>query len=105
MKANKYRAVRTVVDGISFASKREAKRYSELRLLEQGGVISDLELQVCYPCEVNGQLVCRYYADFRYREGGRVVVEDVKVNPTATPVYKLKKKLVRALYGLEILET
>ena len=34
---NKYRNKRTVVDGISFASKREANRYSELALLETVG--------------------------------------------------------------------
>ena len=45
MAYNKYRNIKTEVDGIKFDSKREAQRYQELKLLEKGGVISNLELQ------------------------------------------------------------
>lgn len=103
MKASKYRNVKTVVNGIEFASKKEARRYSELRLLERGGLIQDLELQVKYPLVINGIKVGSYIADFRYQEGHTVKVEDTK--GMKTPVYRLKAKLMKALYGITILET
>ena len=80
-------------------------RYKELALMQRVGQISGLELQPRYLCEIGDVLICAYVADFRYRDegGGALVVEDVK--GFKTPVYKLKKKLVEAIYGLEILET
>ena len=76
-KRNKYgvapREDRTV-DGIVFASKREATRYRELRLLEKCGDISGLELQPRYDFPMG----FRYTADFRYSRDGREIVEDVK---------------------------
>lgn len=102
---HKYNAVATEVDGILFPSKAEAARYSQLRLLEQDGQISGLELQPRYPLVVEGVKVGEYRGDFKYRdENGREVVEDVKSNPTKTAVYRLKKKLVKALHGIEIKE-
>ena len=99
----KYRAVKTEVDGIIFDSKKEAARYKELILLEKSGVISHLELQPRYDCVVNGKKICSYRADFRYFNDQNSVVEDVK--GFKTPVYRLKKKLVEALYpGIRILE-
>lgn len=100
---NKYRAKRTEMDGIMFDSAAEARRYRELRLLERAGMVSDLELQPLYPIAVNGRRVAMYRADFRYKDNdGRQVVEDVK--GIRTPVYRLKKKLVEALYDIEITE-
>lgn len=99
-----------VVDGVRFASTREANRYLTLRLLEKSGEIAELELQPKFPLYVcrrqNGELhkVCDYVADFRYREGrDRVlVVEDSK--GFRTPVYLLKRKMFEAQYGLTIRE-
>lgn len=103
---NKYGATAVTVDGVRFDSKREAARGAELRLLERAGLISDLERQVRFPMVVNGQLVCTYIADFRYRDRGRVVVEDVKSAITRRePTYRIKVKLLKALHGIEILET
>jgi hypothetical protein len=100
---NKYRAVKTEVDGIMFDSKREAARYMELVLLERAGEISRLELQPKYDCVVNGKKICTYKADFRYFNANGSVVEDVK--GMKTPVYRLKKKLVEALFpGVKIQE-
>jgi hypothetical protein len=105
MKWNKYKAIRTEVDGIMFHSKKEAKRYSELKLLEKAGEISQLELQPKFIIEIEGIKICNYIADFRYIDKkaqgnngqmGTTVVEDVK--GVLTPVYRLKKKLVEALY-------
>lgn len=93
---NKYRNVKTVVDGITFDSKKEAKRYGELKLLEKAGEITDLELQPEYPLNVNGKTVAKYRGDFRYfdRRNGVVVHEDVK--GVQTPVFRLKKKILAA---------
>jgi len=115
---NKYRAKKTVVDGITFDSIKESKRYTELKLLERGGVIQRLELQPRYDVVINGHKVCWYQADFRYFdiERGALVVEDVKAMPKTakgqkafkgTPawrMYRLKKKLVEALYPIKIIE-
>lgn len=108
VKRSKYNAVKTEVDGITFASKAEARRYSELKLLERGRWIEALELQPRFDCIVNGIKVCTYVADFRYAEPslssryGRTVIEDVK--GVKTPVYRLKKRLAEALHGITITE-
>lgn len=103
MKARaKYRNRKTVVDGIKFDSQREATRYSVLKIMQAAGVISDLRLQVPYVITVNGLKVCKYVADFVYVDKGREVVEDVK--GMKTPTYNLKKKLMQAVYGIEIQE-
>lgn len=98
----KYHAKRTTIDGITFASQKEAKRYQELKLLERGGVISALAMQVPYVLSVNGDKICKYIADFAYVENATLVIEDAK--GFKTPVYRLKKKLLKALYGIEIRE-
>lgn len=100
---HKYRAVKTAVDGIVFASKSEAARYAELKLLAQAGKIQNLQLQVKYPIFIRDTLVCNWIADFVYTERGETVVEDRK--GFRTPVYRLKKKLVEAAYGIKIKET
>lgn len=94
---NKYYARKTIINGITFDSGKEANRYSELRLLERAGVISRLELQPKFPLKVNGVLVCSYHADYCYFENNARVVEDVKSEPTKTPVYRVKIKLLLAL--------
>lgn len=101
---HKYGAVAVTVDGHRFPSKAEARRYGELRLLEQAGAIRDLELQPRFPLVVNGARVAVYVADFRYAEVGsrRVIVEDVK--GVRTPLYRLKKRLVKVLYGVDVQE-
>lgn len=103
-KRTKYAAVKTVVDGITFASKKEAKRYQELKMRESVCLIRDLKLQPKFPIIVKGKKVCDYFADFGYWDvdKGDFVVEDVK--GMKTPVYRLKKKLVEALYGIKITE-
>lgn len=103
MKARaKYRNKKTVVDGIKFDSQREATRYSVLKIMQAAGVISDLRLQVPYVINVNGLKICKYVADFVYIDNGREVVEDVK--GMKTPTYNLKKKLMKAVHGIEIQE-
>jgi hypothetical protein len=103
---SKFGSVRTTVDGIAFHSKKEADRYSELKLLERAGAISDLALQPEFPIIINGKKVAKWIGDFRYSSYGSVVVEDVKSSFTRRdPVYRLKKKLVEAQYGIQVTET
>ena len=103
---HKYGAVPTVVDGVRFASKAEAARYGELKLLEKAGEITGLVLQPRFPITYHGLKISTYVADFKYFlvNGAHPVgvVEDVK--GVSTTVYRLKKKLVEAQYGIVITE-
>ena len=100
----KYRNVKTIVDGIKFDSKKEAARYPELCLLHKAGEIGDIERQVRWPLFVNDVKICTYISDFCYHDKhGNYIVEDVK--GVKTPMYRLKKKLMKAINGRDILET
>lgn len=103
-RATKYHNRITYVDGIRFMSKRESQRYLELKALERGGIIRNLELQPRFPIKVNDIKICTYVADFRYIDvaKGETVIEDVK--GVLTAVYRIKKKLMQAVLGLEIQE-
>jgi len=98
---HKYHAKPTEVDGIRFASKKEARRYKELQLLIRAGKISGLRRQVAFPVVINA----KYIADFVYVDlkTGLEVVEDSKGYRTA--VYKQKKRLMLAQHGIEIKES
>lgn len=95
MSYSKYSAKPTFVDGIRFASKKEAARYEQLLLLVRGNVIKDLKLQPRFQLIVNEKKVCTYVADFEYLEDGRRVVEDAKGMRTRD--YIIKHKLLMAL--------
>jgi hypothetical protein len=97
-KTHKYGAKPTMVDGRRFASKREARRYSELKLAEQAGKIENLRCQVRYRLVQ----VVHYVADFVYCENGNEIVEDVKGYRTRE--YKAKKKQMADQLGIEIRE-
>lgn len=111
MPTSKYHARKTVVDGITFDSRREAKRYGELKLLERAGVIRDLKRQVRYELipafNVGGKHYrpTSYVADFVYTDvkSGKEIVEDVK--GVRTDVYRLKSKMFAHKFGVSILET
>lgn len=124
----KYHSHEVAVDGVTFASKKEARRYLDLKLMEQTGRIKGLELQKKYiliPAQrepdtfgprggkIKGKLLekeCAYYADFVYREvvpfapeeEYPVVVEDTK--GFRTEAYKIKKKLMLYVHGVRIRE-
>jgi UDP-N-acetyl-D-mannosaminuronic acid transferase (WecB/TagA/CpsF family) len=103
---HKYRAKAVTVHGVRFPSTGQARRYQDLRLREEAGEITDLKLDPSFPIQINGEKVCTVIADFSYRlaESGEVVIEDFKGMATL-PIYRLKKKLVHACYGIDIVET
>lgn len=102
----KFNAKRTVVDGIAFDSKKEARRWQELRLMERAGDITHLERQKTFDLTVNGMKVARFVADFVYFWHGHRIVEDVKgyQNKGAphTRVFEMKKRLMLALYNIQV---
>lgn len=111
MSRPKFRNKKTVIDGIRFDSKLEARRYIELQMLEKAGEISDLQIQpefVLQPLfRKNGKTYRKivYRADFSYfdKRQGKYIVEDTK--GFQTDVYRLKKKLFEYRYpDLEIVE-
>lgn len=102
---NKYFNKKVLVDGIKFDSKKEAKRYNELKLLKRAGVIKELELQKIFelqPKYINnkGEHIrsITYKADFFYydKQKEQYIVEDTK--GFRTDIYKLKKKLFEYVY-------
>ena len=106
---SKYGNKKTEVDGITFDSKKEAHRYEVLRFYEENGLISDLEMQVKYELipsqrgEIRNERAVYYVADFVYIQDGETIIEDVKGH--RTELYKLKRKLMKYIYGVEIRET
>jgi hypothetical protein len=104
MNKNKYKAVKTVIDGMTFDSKAEARRYTILRLLERQGLIKDLETQPKFLLlegfKKSGKTFrgINYKADFRYWDCTNecVVIEDVK--GMETDVFKIKRKLFEYKY-------
>lgn len=102
---NKYGNKKTITDGITFASKKEAKRYNELRILKLAGYITDLETQKRFILQEKytnnkGEHIraIEYIADFYYydREKNTWIAEDTK--GFRTDVYKIKKKLFEYKY-------
>lgn len=101
----KYGNQKTEVEGVLFDSKKEAERYKELLLLERAGEIHELERQVRFELRVNKHPVCSYTADFTYRKRGfkALTVEDSK--GVRTRDYIIKKKLMKAIHNIDVLET
>ena len=106
---NKYHNRKVIVDGDTFDSQKEYRRFRELKLLERTGEITGLKRQVKYVLirsqrDEYGKVIereCSYYADFVYRDKqGRTHVEDVK--GVETEAFKIKKKLMLERYGIRI---
>jgi hypothetical protein len=105
--ATKYGNKKVQLDDITFDSKAEATRYTDLLLMKRAGEIGRLEMHPRLDIIIAGAPICTYVADFRYfdRRTGKTVVEDVKSPKTRTlPVYRLKRKLVKAILGIDIVE-
>lgn len=110
---SKYNSRKATYNGIIFTSKKEAQRYAELKMLQDAGAISDLQLQKKYELipsqRINGKVVeraCNYIADFVYIQDGETVVEDVKGyrRSKAYDLYVIKRKLMLYKYGVRIRE-
>ena len=120
---NKYGSRKIIKDGLTFDSRKEYRRYCELRLLEKAGQITNLKLQVPFEllpaqCETferygkkgqrlkDGQRCIEkavvYRADFVYQENGKIVVEDTKGFKTKD--YILKRKMMLYFHGIKIKE-
>lgn len=108
---NKFHAVKTTVDGLHFDSKKEARRYQELRLLQMAGEIGTLDVQPKFDLfAFSGAwshgftrspmaLIGHYTADFRIVYAtGEIVIEDVKSEPSKTTAYRLRKRIFEANY-------
>jgi hypothetical protein len=104
-KKAKYGNQKVEFDGHVFDSKKEMRRYIFLRARLVKGEITDLELQREYPLVVRGEDCGSYFADFVYKENGETVVEDVK-SPATRKIskYRLKKRLMKAIWNIEIKE-
>lgn len=119
VKKSKYLNVKTTVDDIVFDSKKESQRYLVLKRMQSIGEISKLVCQKTFPllCDalvINGSVVKldkpmmrSYIADFVYTDKkGNEIVEDVKSDMTRKlKEYKLKKKLMKLVYGITIFES
>jgi hypothetical protein len=109
---NKFGAQKTTVDGVRFHSKKEARRWAELCLMQRAGEIQNLARQVPIPLfGANGPILSAtgktrtYIADFVYQDrrlGWAEVIEDAKGFPT--PEYKLKRAILAA-QGVQVKET
>jgi hypothetical protein len=105
---NKYGNKKTIVDGIKFDSKAEARRWGELALLVKAGAISRVELQPVYVLapgvkfdgDARAKPELRYRADFAYVEFGLRVVEDVK--GVETEAFRIKRHLMKWLHGIDV---
>ena len=116
---NKYKNIQVEVDGILFQSKKESRRYQELKLLERAGEIQGLthhKVYVLIPKSAKFRKV-DYVADFCYTtKAGEFIVEDVKglAGSSATiqkikssgayKIFKIKQKLMFYIYGIEVKE-
>ena len=116
----KYYSRKVTRNGITFDSVKEARRYSELLLLEKAGAITDLQRQVEFELipaqrepdrvgvrggKIKGKTIeqkCSYVADFVYQENGNTVVEDTK--GFRTKDYIIKRKLMLWVHGIKIRE-
>ena len=100
---NKYRNKIVYHDGEKFDSIRELKYFLDFQLLQKAGKITRLKRQPKFICEVNGQKVCSYKADFEFFENGKRRVIDVKSPATArTKDFRIKRRLVEALFNIEV---
>lgn len=103
LKRNKFNAKRTQVDGQWFDSKREAAVYAELKLREKAGEIRQLVVHPKYELHVDGELVCKYTADFSYFTSERFHVVDVKSPATAKKRdFVIVCKLMRAKFKVDV---
>lgn len=108
---SKYGNTKTEVNGVKYDSKKEAKRAEQLETQERLGIITNLERQKKFVLQPSFKFAghtireIAYVADFVYKENGEQIVEDVKSPITRkNQVYKLKKKMMMYVHGIEVKE-
>ena len=100
---SKFNNERVVTEDGAFDSKKEHRRWCELKLLQLAGEIRNLKHHQVFKFEHNGVSIGSYEADFTYFQGNEFVVEDSK--GVRTDVYLLKRKLMLAFFNISIKET
>lgn len=97
------RAKPVYLNGEVYDSTTEFHRYLQLQQKVNKGEISDLQKQVTYSLDVEGEHICDYIADFVYTENGQTIVEDTKSLYTSNnPVFRIKRKLMLALHKVRV---
>lgn len=104
---NKYGNKKTVYNGRNFDSKKEADYCQLLDVLKSTAIeslrVNLYEMQVPYLLEVNGIKICKYILDFKvYYADGRT--EHIDIKGYLTPVFRIKKKLMKAIHNIDIIE-
>lgn len=120
MPYHKYHNTKVQTDDGTFDSKKEAKRWNELRKMAGRGEITELRRQIPFeliPAQKletsrkmkgktkrmqHSETAVRYFADFTYKKDGKLVVEDTK--GLKTPDYVIKRKLMKYVHNIEIVE-
>lgn len=105
-KESKYKAIPTESsDGQKFRSHLEATYYNRLKLLQGQGDLIKFDREVRFEFVINGVFVCAYLCDFiLYWKDGTVEYVDCKSQATITPVYRIKKQLMAACFGITLKE-
>lgn len=101
---SKYGNRRICWRGVWFDSQAEFQHWLILLDRQKRGEISGLERQVTYRLDVNSVHICKYVADYVYLDNGKGALCVVDKKGYKTPEYKLKKKLMLACHGIEIIE-
>lgn len=113
-KRNKFNAQKIELDGMTFDSKKEHKRYIELKAMQQRGEIFGLEHHTKFELapktklegEKRAKPALRYFADFTYYNiTGEYIVEDVKSAATRKLAsYRNKKHLMKTVFNIDVRE-
>lgn len=103
-KRHKYGAKKVEIDGITFDSIKEGRRYRELKMLEAAGLITDLKLQVPFELNEGGTHSVKYIADFQYIDvmTSARITEDAK--GYRTKEYLKKRRLMLKIHNIKIKE-
>lgn len=100
---NKYGAEKVKLDGITFDSKAEAHWYNILKLRERAGEVHGLKVHPKFIlAEPEGQRKLTYSADFSFWDSREKRLRVIDVKGVETQAFKIKRKLMKALLGIEV---
>ena len=108
-KESKFRSKKVVAEGITWDSKGEYARWCQLKMMQKGGLITDLQRQVSFvlaPAVIldgKKKPAMKFTADFSYRECGRLVVEDFKSPITAEETsFRMRLHLMKSVHDIDV---